>query len=201
MRYSATTLRGCLVELFARFRHNPVAEAVLDAVTGVEDAETADDSRRQTATPAEGLEKWLSRQRLVVLRLTDPAGLVDAGDGELLRELDKHPLVAEQLARSPLSSGSYRQRLEPGMFGLGGPVGRPITNAASRALYELAPGATGWRYASRLDASEECWALYADRVHIIHDPPRSLDPADPLHRAAARSAAAYLEVALPDAWT
>jgi hypothetical protein len=58
----------------------------------------------------------------------------------------------------------------------------------------------GWRYASRLDPTEVCWGLYADRARVTNDPARSLHPTDPLHRAAMRSAAEYLEVPLPDAW-
>jgi len=80
-------------------------------------------------------------------------------------------------------------------------VGRAITNAVSRALYEWAPAATGWCYRSRLDTEEECWAFYADRVTVRYDPPLQLNPADPLQRAAVRSAAAYLEVPLPEDWT
>lgn len=212
MRYSATTLRCCMVELLGRFRPHPLTDAILADVAGIDDGDgqfvadrDSDDPEaplmNRTATTGEGVAEWLSRQELVALRLADSTGLVDATDGDLLRELDKHPLVINQLAKSPLSPGSYRQRLEPGVMGLGGPIGRAITSAASRALYEVAPGATGWRYPSRLDASEECWALYADRVRVSYDPPQPLNRADPLHRAAVRAAAAYLEVPLPDSWS
>lgn len=126
--------------------------------------------------------------------------IVDAQDGDLLRELNKHPLVAEQLASSALSQAAYVQRLEPGVMGLGGPVGRPITNAASRALYEWAPKVAGWRYPSRLDPDETCWALYGDRVRIRDSEAMPLSPDDPAHRTAVRSAAAYLEVDLPPNW-
>ena len=121
--------------------------------------------------------------------------------GALLRELNKHPLVIQVLAGSPLSGPTYQQHLEPGVMGLAGPVGRTITNAASRALYEWVPAATGWCYCSRLDSEEECWAFYADRVSVRYDPPQRLNSADSLQRAAARSAAAYLEVPLPEGWT
>ena len=43
-------------------------------------------------------------------------------------------------------------------------------------------------------------ALYADRVTVRHDPPQHLNPADPLTRAAVRSAATYLEIPLPPDW-
>ncbi len=81
MRYSATTLRGCLVELLARFRRNPTAEMVLAAVTGIEEAEEPYNGTAalvdrldvlipgRTAAHVEGLTEWLSRQRLVVLHM------------------------------------------------------------------------------------------------------------------------------------
>jgi len=211
MRYTATTLRGCMVELLARFRPNSEAESVLAAVQGTEDGDPPhdqdDDPDPDTSpvagsTPSRGqaLTQWLARQKLVVLQLSDQPTIVDALDGELLRDLDKHPLVAERLAVSELSREGYVQRLESGVMGLGGPVGRPITNAASRAVYEWLPEVIGWRYPSRLDPAEVCWALYANRVPVHPLPATPLSPEDPLHRAAVQSAANYLEVALPFHW-
>ena len=43
---------------------------------------------------------------------------------------------------------------------LGGDVGRPITQAVSRALYELHPEVDGIAYWSGIDPSERCWAIY-----------------------------------------
>lgn len=141
MRYTATTLRRCLVELLARFRPNAAAEAVLAAVTGVADGDEqyrlADDRdvahqpdaplRGRTAQAGESIQEWFSGVRVVVLVVVDAGAVATATDGPLLRELGKHPLVAEQLTGSPLSGPTYQQRLEPGVMGLSGPVGRAIT--------------------------------------------------------------------------
>lgn len=211
MRYTATTLRGCMIELLARFRSNSEAESLLEAVQGVNDGDLPSDPGDEegpdvspvagsTPSRARALVEWLARQRLVVLQLVEQVTVVDALDGELLRELNKHPLVAEQLAVSALSRDGYVQRLESGVMGLGGPTGRPITNAASRAVHEWLADVVGWRYPSRLDPAEVCWALYADRVPNRPLRTTPLSPGDPLHRAAVQSAANYLEVALPPDW-
>lgn len=71
MRYTASTPRGCMVELLARFRVSPAAEAVLAAVEGVDDSEpyAHDQSPSQPDSPVSGttperaqaLVEWLER--------------------------------------------------------------------------------------------------------------------------------------------
>jgi hypothetical protein len=58
---------------------------------------------------------------------------------------------------SRLPAGGY---LDTALIRLGGDVGRPITQAVSRALYELHPEVDGIAYWSRIGPSERCWAIY-----------------------------------------
>ena len=118
----------------ARFRPSPDAEALLASITGIEpdDLEHPD--------PAAGVADWLTHQHLGRITLAQPAPLVDIHDPTLLRDLDKHPLVRAALQASGL--GSTADPRPPGRSRRptsGGPVGRPITQALSRALREWHP--------------------------------------------------------------
>ena len=146
VRYSAQTLRGCLVE-----------------------------------TPAKDLE------------------LIDSEDPELLRDLNKHPSVHAALLQSGLGTKLTPVFLDAAIVRLGGPVGRPITQAVSRAVKEWLPWCDGIAYWSRLDPQERCWAIWDEvPVSITSEP---LDPANPEHRAAVRSVSALYEIDLPDDWS
>jgi hypothetical protein len=192
VRYLATALRGSFVELLARFRTNDEAETRLGSVVAVDD-----DYR--TASLMEGLEDWLVRQRVGVCHLAAPALLVSVNDPELLARLNTNPRIRKALGSSELAKGGTRVELDEGVVRLAG-VGRPITQAMSRVLYEMTPETGGIAYASRLDDSEWCWALY-DRTPVrFEERMPSLDPGDPVHREALRSAAKTLGIKLPTAW-
>ncbi len=177
----------------ARFRSNPTADALLAAVEFV-DAEP--DPEMPTA---EAVSEWLDEQRVgLVTAVTQQPLLVDIEAADLLVELDTHPLVREAIETSPLRDGIAVVHLDAGLIRLGGDIGRPITQAVSRALYEQHPEVDGIAYWSRIDPTERCWAIY-DHVPVdvtIGD----LSPDDSLHRAAVRDVAALLGVPLPAAW-
>ena len=127
------------------------------------------------------------------------ATLVDVDRSPLLVELDKHPLVRDALRHSPLSSDDYVAHLDHSIIKLGGPVGRPITQAVSRAIRDWHPEIGGLAYESRIDRDERCWAVHEEtRVRFAESEP--LDPDNPSHRGAMTSAAQLLQIPLPPEW-
>ena len=193
MRYTAENLRGCLVETMARFRPNPAADALLAAVEFVD----ADDDPELSTVQAAA--DWLAEQRVGLLTVVTPQPLlVDIEAADLLVDLDVHPLVREAIDNSPLSDGDIPVHLDGGLIRLGGDVGRPITQAVSRTLYEQHPEVDGIAYWSRIDSSERCWAIYGHVPVDVAIGDLSVD--DPVHREAVRAAATLLKVPLPPAW-
>lgn len=192
VRYVADNLTGALLETMARFRPAPAAEALLAAVTGVEADEV------DHADPLDGVRDWLSVQRVGRVRLAEPGQLLDVHDPALLRDLDKHPLVRTALETSGLGTPLNPVRLDEGVVRLAGPLGRPVTQALSRAVREWLPEVAGLAYRSRLDDDEWCWAIWDDTLVEIHTEP--LDPAHRHHRRAAQHAARILEIPLPPDW-
>lgn len=193
IRYLADSLRGCLIELLARFRPNDRAEARIAAVVGATDdpGHPGDDA----------LTDWLAHQRVAVCHLVEPAGpLLDVNDAHLLVELDAHPRVRAVLRNSGLGTGAEPVRLDGGTIRLAGPIGRRITQAVSRAVYEREPRPAGLTYRSRLDDNERCWALYGETA-VRFESPVSLSPDVAIHREAVQAAATLYGVGLPVAWT
>jgi hypothetical protein len=193
LRYTALNLRGCLVETMARFRPNTGAEALLAAV------EFVDDGNDPEMPTVQAVSEWLDEQRVGLVRAatTQPL-LVDIEAAELLIELDANALVRHAIENSSLRDGEARMHLDAGIIRLGGDIGRPITQAVSRALHEEHPEVDGIAYWSRIDPDERCWAIY-DHVPVdvtIVD----LSPDDRLHRLAVREAATLLKVPLPAHW-
>ncbi len=122
-------------------------------------------------------------------RVTSPAPtFVDIEQPSLLDRLDRHPRVRAAHEASGLGTPLDPARLDAGVIRLGGPVGRPSTQAVSRAVYEWMPGADGLGYRSRLDPAERCWVIY-DHVPASVTV-TSLDPGRTDHREAVRAVAA-----------
>jgi hypothetical protein len=107
--------------------------------------------------------------------------------------------VRQALEDSPLSSALVPARLDGAVIRLPGAVGRPITQAVSRALWEWEPDLDLFCYESRLDDEERCWAIY-DRCSVTSALLGPLDPSKADHLAAVRSVAALFEIDLPDNW-
>jgi hypothetical protein len=192
VRYVAETLTGAMLETMARFRPAPEAEALLAAVEDV----PAD--AHEHLDPVDGLQDWLAVQQVGRVTLAAPAPLLDVHDPALLRDLDKHPLVRAALAESGLGTPLDPARLDEGVVRLGGPLGRPVTQALSRAVREWLPDVAGLAYRSRLDDQEWCWALWEDTDVEVRV--EALDTAHRHHRRAVQRAAQLLEVAVPPAW-
>jgi hypothetical protein len=192
VRYVAENLSGAMVETMARFRPAPRAEALLAAVEGLTDEDV--DHR----DPVEGVGDWLAVQQVGRVNLAKPEVLLDVHDPELLRDLDKHPLVRAALEASGLGTPLNPARLDEGIVRLGGPFGRPVTQAFGRAVREWLGEVAGLAYRSRLDDEEWCWAIWDDTdVEVSVEP---LDPTHRHHRRAVQHAAATLEIQLPIAW-
>ena len=193
MRYTAENLRGCLVETLARFRPNSTADALLASV------EFVDADADPPAPTDQAVADWLAAQRVGQVTLVTPQPLlVDIEAADLLVDLDNHPLVREAIDNSALSDGAALVHLDAGLIRLGGDVGRPITQAVSRAMHELHPEVDGIAYWSRIDSSERCWAIYG---HVPVDVSiTDLSAENPVHRHAVQEVANLLRVPLPPAW-
>ena len=168
---------------------------IINSVEGVDD-----DARiANYADTTIGVGDWLAKQRIGLLRITSPTpGLVDIDDPVVLDHLDGHPRVRQALNSSGLGTPLDPARLDSGIIRLGGPVGRPITQAVSRAAYEWIQGVDGIGYWSRLDSTERCWALYDHvPVEIAVSP---LNPASAEHRRQVQTVSARFQIALPDSW-
>jgi hypothetical protein len=196
VRYAANTLHGCLVETMARFRPDPATEELLSAVTGIE----PDDIQEPAfADPRVGVADWLSKQHIGQVRITssDPL-LVDVEHAAILDALDAHPAVRAALEESELGTRQDPARLDAGIIRLGGQVGRPISQAVSRAIYETVGGVDGIGYWSRLDSTQRCWAIYD------HAPVRvavsTLDAQVPEHRKTVQTVASRFGIRLPADW-
>lgn len=205
VRYVAKELTGCLVETLARFRPNAEAETRLRAIAGFDDPGARTVPEADHPDPAAGLEAWLERQQIGRLRighsgLPDGAGrwLPDVNTPLLLVHLDKHPMVRAALERSLLGTALTPARLDEAIVRLGGPVGRPITQALGRAVREWLPDARCLAYYSRIDDRERCWALWDTTPVSVHVAPLSREDAH--HRQAVRRVAALLEIRLPTSW-
>ena len=193
VRYGAENLTGALVETMARFRPSPDAESLLANVSGI------DEDDLEHADPTTGIRDWLARQQVGRIVLDDPSGeLVDVHDPLLLASLDKHPQVRDALDLSGLGTLLNPVRLDEGIVRLGGPVGRPITQAVSAAIRDWHPQLAGLAYRSRIDDDEWCWAMWdATPVRITAEP---LTAQHRHHRRAVQHAARILEIVLPINW-
>jgi len=188
VRYSATRLSGCLRETLARFRPSHSAEALLQAVDGINE----DDLDPQADDPA-AIADWLAVQRIGTIRLVQTGEFVDVERDAALIALDKHPDV--RAAVDGLDPGA---RLDVAYLRLGGRIGRPVSQAVGTAVREWMPDALGIGYRSRLATDEPCWATWDSvDVAITSEP---LDPSNPRHREAVRSTAAAYEIMLPPDW-
>lgn len=193
VRYLADTLRGCLIELLARFRYDPEAEQRIASVEGV--VEQDDDGSHPGPN---ALGDWLTIQQVARCHLLDPdARLISVNDAALLARLDRHPSVRAALDASSLATPERPAELDGATIRLPGAIGRNITQAVSRAIYEQDPRPSGLVYRSRLDDDERCWGIYGETA-VRFESARLLSPET--DGEAVRSAARLYELALPQPW-
>lgn len=190
VRYLATTLRGALIEVCNHWRRSQPTEDLLSAVGHVVGIDLLEEQ------PA-GLipESWLAQQRVAWARID---GLfVDVMNERLLADLDR----TSKSVRKALRPLGGKQTLDRGTIQLGGDIGRGITQAVSRQLYEHPRTPAGISYISRFTENEECWAVFDDRVRVVFDAATPfMTPLDADHLEAVSAAATLLGLMLPPSW-
>jgi len=199
MRYTATTLRGCLFELLAWLRPHPDAAAREAAVIGDADGEGA----APRARPWQVLEDFL-RGRQVGVLLGPGLRLLSIDDPALQARLDREPAVRALLdspqGHAALAPSGGTAHLDEAAIRLATDLGRALTQACSLALRDRDPRPDGIHYRSRHDDAEDCWALYDHApVQIARVVP--LDPGNEQQRTALQEVAALWALPLPPEWS
>ncbi len=151
-------------------------------------------------SPADGVGDWLDEQMVATFPIDRGRVVMEVNEPALLGELDQHPLVRAAIRDSGLGTALDPQHLDEALIRLSGPIGRRITQAVSRAIYEVHPEAEAVEYRSRHDDTETCYALYHRGSAWDHTYVRRLTPAVADDRAAVRSASSLFEIDLPDRW-
>lgn len=192
MRYTGGTLRACLLECMARWRTDPDTEERRSAVTGVE--EDHHDDR------AEAIGAWLTEQRVGHLTVPTSSGFVDLNDVRAQHLLGQHPDVRHALSLVKEAGAHVAPELDEATIRLSGPLGRGVTQAVSRAIYDHHPRPDGVTYRSRLDDDERLWALYGF-VSVTFDSEKPLSPDDESHAEEVVSVAALWDLPLPAHWS
>ena len=191
VRYLATTRRGCMLEVLDHFRPNLEAETKL-SVVAIDGYSILDDE------PAGSVpDRWLSVQQFGRGSMLPAARFADVRDSNLLAELNEHPDVKAALAASKLGRTT---RLDGGTIRLGGPIGRAITQAVSRAIHDDENRYTGICYRTRFDDTEDCWAVFDDRAFVTFDPDEPLSLLNTAHMQALHDVAARYNLTLPPIW-
>lgn len=199
MRYAASSLRGCLLELLAAFRRVPE----------VHDREAAVDTTDPDFVEAPGAEDWqhiadfLKGRKVARLEATY-LSVVSINDPALQRELDAEPAVRAVLdtpaARTALlEAGGRRVHLDNAAVRLSSEVGRYLTQACALALYDREPPPDAIHYRSRHDDAEDCWAVY-HHAEVTIGEAAELSPSVAEHARAVRSVADLWGLPLPPAW-
>jgi len=199
MRYTANSLRGCLLELLAGLRELPE----------VRDREGAIDTDDPDFVEAPSVEEWqhiadfLDGRKVAKVDAT-PLSAVSINDPSLQHELDSEPAVRAVLdspaaAEALLESGGRRVHLDNAAVRLSSEVGRYVTQACALALYDRRPRPDAIHYRSRHDDIEDCWAVYHHAEVTIGEPER-LSPQVNEHVIALRSVAELWNLPLPPAW-
>lgn len=202
VRYTATTARGCFLELLGWLRPDADARtaeaAVVDDDTASVSAPNDDDNLRQAITDylAERRVGRFLGQRLRFVSIDDPG---------LQAELDREPAVRALLdspdGRAALSGdGSARRpRLDGAAVRLASVFGRDLTRHCSLAIHDRVPAPAGVHYRSRFDDDEDCWAIFGHvPLTLVED--AALSATTPVHRNALRSVAALWGLPLPREW-
>lgn len=181
--YFATSKRGSFLEVLGWFRRHPRTEEMLAAVDGVD--EESEPILYYRIPPA------LLAHLRQVRAFADGCSFVDVADPRTLTTLDRASRVRIALDASALGSHEQPAELDQSTIRLSGTVGRAITQAASRHVFEETD-ACGIRYTSRFDVAEECWAVYDVAPMLFWDEePIAFDDPDLV------AAAAALAVRLP----
>ena len=200
VRYAATSLRGCLLELLAGFRPNAEAserEAAVDTDDPdlVEPPQVADWQR---------IADFVEGRKVAAVTSADVA-VASINDPALQHELDREPAVRAVLDTAAaqvalLEATGQRVHLDNAAIRLSSPIGRIITQACALALDDRQVRPDVIHYRSRHDDSEDCCAIY-DHAEVQIGIAEELSPSREAHAAALRSVAHLWHLPIPPAWT
>lgn len=159
MRYTASTLRGCLLESLDWLRPNPDAAA---REAGIDEDAKPDDEHLEAPAPAwAALTDFLQGRQ--VGRLTGRRlRLLSINDPRLQAQLDQEPAVRALLdsteGRTVLAPrGRNTPRLDQAAIRLSTPFGRDLTQVRSVAIWDRRPRPDGIHHRRRHDDDEHCW--------------------------------------------
>jgi hypothetical protein len=195
VRYLATTLRGCLLEVLAQFRpRNAETAKLLADVVFVDSEEPHPDAAER------GVGDYLAKQRVGSCQLFDAGDVVSIHDFGLLAELDRHPPIRYLLENGPgrLLWG-LAAHLDEAKVRLDDEHGRPLTQLCARAVYDAVRQPAGIHYRSKHDDAEDCWALF-DRARVTFTHTVDLNPRSPEHLQAVNAVARPWQIPLPASW-
>jgi hypothetical protein len=199
MRYTATSLRGCLLELLARFRHNEEASA-REAALDIDDPEFVDPPQVEDW---QHIADFTARRKVGTLQVHEPV-VVSVNDPVVQHALDSEPAVRAVLdsteARTALlESGGVQVHLDNAAIRLSSEVGRYLTQACALALYDRERQPDVIHYRSRHDDAESCWAIY-HYVDVAVLQVVNFSAAVEGHRQAMRCVAELWDLPLPPEW-
>lgn len=202
VRYTASTLRGCLLESLAWLRPN--VEAGTRESNVVDNAEPDDD--HPDSPPAWVAVRDFLRDRQVGRLTGRGLRLLSINDPRLQAELDQEPVVRALLdsadGRTALASLQRETpRLDQAAVRLSTPFGRDLTQACSLAVWDRWPQPAGIHHRSRLDDEEDCWALFDHAaVRVIEVAPFAPET-DLEHRRQIQEVANLWGMPIPPEWT
>ncbi|WP_327349125.1 hypothetical protein [Streptomyces europaeiscabiei] len=209
VRYAGEDLEICLIEVLARFRSKPEVDDVLAGIAGVDDGYghgVVDGEQPITGLPPhskeEALREVLGELKTARVQIHQDGSFLDVSDPLVRFELGKHPRVREAIQAFDELVGNPTDRssqLDGALIRLAGAVGRKITQAASRAVYEMVQY-VGIAYFSRWDDAKRCWAIWGD-VEVTVEDVQPLNPAISEHRDAVQKAARIHGLPLPSEWS
>ncbi len=199
MRYAATTLRGCLLELLAAFRNNAEANARIAAID--------DDDPHLVAAPAipdwQHIADFLGQRQVAIIKASGLA-TVSINDPALQHELDQEPAVRAVLdtaaaRQALLERNSSTAHLDNAAIRLASETGRYITQACALALYDRDSKPDAIHYRSRHDDLEDCWAIY-HRVDVQIGAAEALSPEVTDHVDSFNAVAKLWDLPVPPGW-
>ena len=204
MRYTASTLRGCLLESLDWLRPNPEAAGRESDV--IDNAEPDDDEHTPPPAPAWAPIRDFLQDRQVGRLTGRGLRVLSLNDPHLQAALDREPVVRALLdsadgrrALAPRDRGA--PRLDQAAIRLSTPFGRDLTQACSLAIWDRRPRPDGIHYRSRHDDDEHCWALFDHAaVRLVEVRPFAPET-DREHWRQVQDVANLWEIPLPPRWT
>lgn len=203
IRYTASTLRGCLLESLDWLRPDPDAAAREADV--IDDAEP-DDQYGDAPAPAGAALQDLLRGRHVGRLTGRGLRLLSINDPRLQAQLDQEPAVRALLdsndGRAALAPPRRRSpRLDQAAIRLSTPFGRDLKRACSLAIWDRRPRSDGIHHRSRHDDDEDCWALFGHAEVELVELTRFTPESNQEHRRQVQDVADLWGLALPQNWT